>query len=219
MIEIPLKNKSEKHLKILCFGAHCDDIEIGCGGTLLSILENERTTEVNWIVLSSNQTRKREANSSANLFLNGARRKNVEINKFRNGYFPYIGKDIKYYFEKLKNRISPDIIFTHYRNDMHQDHRIVSELTWNTFRNHFILEYEILKYDGDLGAPIVFVPLEQKLYMKKIKIILGAFKSQSEKDWFNEENFLSIMRIRGMECHSITKYAEAFYCRKILLGI
>jgi len=206
-------------MKILCLGAHCDDIEIGCGGTLLRILENNRNSEVHWVVLSSDLQRGKEARSSANIFLNNARRKKIDVNKFRNGYFPYIGAEIKDYFEDIKESISPDMIFTHYRDDLHQDHRTVSELTWNTFRNHLILEYEIPKYDGDFGIPNCFVPLELSICRKKIKNTLESFKTQSDKHWFKEDLFISIMRIRGMECASPTNYAEAFYCRKMFLEI
>ena len=219
MLNFQLNNKSGKTIKILCLGAHCDDIEIGCGGTLLRILENNRNSEVHWVVLSSDLQRGKEARSSANIFLNNARRKKIDVNKFRNGYFPYIGAEIKDYFEDIKESISPDMIFTHYRDDLHQDHRTVSELTWNTFRNHLILEYEIPKYDGDFGIPNCFVPLELSICRKKIKNTLESFKTQSDKHWFKEDLFISIMRIRGMECASPTNYAEAFYCRKMFLEI
>jgi len=217
MLKFELNNKSGKALKILCLGAHCDDIEIGCGGTLLSILENNKNSEVHWIVLSSDQQRGKEARSSANIFLNNTLRKKIDVNKFRNGYFPYIGTEIKDYFEEIKERISPDVIFTHYRYDLHQDHRTVSELTWNTFRNNLIFEYEIPKYDGDIGSPNCYVPLELNVCHNKIKNILASFTTQSEKHWLKEELLLSIMRIRGMECVSPTNYAEAFYCRKMVL--
>jgi LmbE family N-acetylglucosaminyl deacetylase len=217
MLGMELYKSSGKNLKVLCLGAHCDDIEIGCGGTLLSLLENHRNTEVYWVVFSSDFHRAKEARSSANIFLSHAGRKIIKINKYRNGYFPYIGGEIKNYFEEIKGEISPDIIFTHYRKDLHQDHRIISELTWNTFRNNFILEYEIPKYDGDFGTPNCYVPLELNLCRNKIKYILLSFTSQSKKHWFKKDLFISIMRIRGMECASSTNYAEAFYCRKMVL--
>ena len=206
-------------IKILCLGAHSDDIEIGCGGTLLSLLEKYKGTEVLWVAFSSDPAREVEARSSANIFLKNAVMKMIEINKFRNGFFPYFGGEIKDFFELLKDRFSPDLIFTHYRMDLHQDHRTVSDLTWNTFRNHFILEYEIPKYDGDFGTPNFFVPLEPSICHHKIKSILESFRTQSEKHWFTEDLLMSIMRIRGMECASSTKYAEAFYCRKNLLDL
>jgi len=219
MIGFKLNNISDNNLKILCIGAHCDDIEIGCGGTLLSILRENIHTEIHWVVCSSGRRREKEARSSAGLFLKQAEKKKIEIKNFRNGYFPYIGDKLKNYLENIKTKTFPDLIFTHYRNDLHQDHRIISELTWNTFRNHLILEYEIPKYDGDFGNPNCFVSISETIRNQKISNILGSFKTQSDKHWFKKELFLSIMRIRGMECCSETEYAEAFYCRKVLLGI
>jgi len=206
-------------IKVLCLGAHSDDIEIGCGGTLLGLLEKYKDTEVHWAVFSSDSAREVEARLSANIFLKNSVIKTVQINKFRNGFFPYIGGEIKEYFELLKDTYSPDLIFTHYRMDLHQDHRTISDLTWNTFRNHFILEYEIPKYDGDLGTPNFFVPIDPHICFHKIKSILASFKTQGDKHWFTEELLLSILRIRGMECVSSTKYAEAFYCRKNLIDL
>jgi LmbE family N-acetylglucosaminyl deacetylase len=211
--------KNGQNLKILCLGSHCDDIEIGCGGTLLSILDAYKNSEVFWVVFSSDPRREEEARASAKKFLKHAGNSTIMIEKFRNGYFPYIGGEIKDYFEALKDRISPDVILTHYRMDLHQDHRTISDLTWNTFRHHFILEYEIPKYDGDFGAPNFFVPLESSICRHKVKTILKTFRTQGDKHWFTEEILLSLLRIRGMECGSPTDYAEAFYCRKILFEL
>jgi LmbE family N-acetylglucosaminyl deacetylase len=219
MLGLRINKKDDQGIKILCLGAHCDDIEIGCGGTLLKILETHDNVEVRWIVFSSDGQREEEARKSADFFIRNAANRAVSIEKFRNGYFPCQGGDIKDYFETMKEKFSPDIIFTHYRLDLHQDHKKISELTWNTFRNHVILEYEIPKYDGDFGIPNCFVPLELSLCHRKIKSILESFKSQSDKQWFKEDLFISIMRIRGMECASSTNYAEAFYCRKFFLEI
>jgi LmbE family N-acetylglucosaminyl deacetylase len=205
--------------RLLCLGAHCDDIEIGCGGTLLNILQKYPNIEVRWIVFSSDIHREEEARSSANDFLKQAKKKTILINNFRNGFFPYVGADIKDYFEKIKNIYIPDLIFTHYRQDLHQDHRMISELSWNTFRNHFILEYEIPKYDGDFGVPNVFVPLKHQICVDKINKISSYFKTQKNKHWFTEELFFSTLRVRGMECSSNTRYAEAFYCRKMSLEL
>jgi LmbE family N-acetylglucosaminyl deacetylase len=203
--------------KILCLGAHCDDIEIGCGGTILKVLRANPDTIVYWVALSSDALRAEEARRSAGMFLNGVRTKKVIVKEFRNSFFPYIGLEIKEYFEKLKLEFHPDLIFTHYRNDLHQDHRLVSELTWNSFRDHFILEYEIPKYDGDLGSPNLFVHLEPSIVRDKIDYILQSFKSQKEKQWFDEDTFRAVLRVRGLESNSATKYSEAFYCRKIVL--
>ncbi len=206
-------------MKILCLGSHCDDIEIGCGGTLLSILKKFKDTSVYWVIFSSDALREKEARSSADIFLKQAGSKTIKIEKFRNGFFPYNGGEIKDYFEDLKEKFIPDLIFTHYRKDLHQDHRTISELTWNTFRNHFILEYEIPKYDGDFGSPNLFVNLEPSICNCKINVILDSYKTQREKHWFTEELLLALLRIRGMECASSTSYAEGFYSRKSLISL
>jgi LmbE family N-acetylglucosaminyl deacetylase len=203
--------------KILVLGAHADDIEIGCGGTILRLLEeNPAATEIYWIVFGARGERKTEAVESANRFLANARRKEIVVKDFRDGYFPYIGAEIKDFFEELKRRFLPDLILTHYRKDLHQDHRLVSELTWNTFRNHLILEYEIVKYDGDLGVPNFFVQLAEPIARKKIQTIMDCFKSQKDKSWFTDDTFSSILRLRGVECNAPGRYAEAYYCRKVV---
>ena len=202
--------------KILALGAHADDIEIGCGGTILRFLDENPATEVVWVVLGASGQRRTEAVESAHLFLANARRKEVVVKEFRDGYFPYVGTEIKDFFEDLKRKYVPDLILTHYRNDLHQDHRLVSELTWNTFRNHLILEYEIVKYDADLGAPNFFVHLTESIARKKIQTIVGCFNSQRDKSWFTEDVFSSILRLRGVESNAPDKYAEAYYCRKIV---
>jgi len=201
---------------VLCLGAHPDDIEIGCGGTICRLIEELSVPKFCWIVFSGNKTRSIEAQKSANTFLDKVNDKSILIKDFRESYFPFVGDRIKDFFEEIKKEVSPDIVFTHYRGDAHQDHRIISELTWNTFRNHFILEYEILKYDGDLSTPNWYALLDEKQVRKKIENILSIFKSQSGKNWFSEETFRSILRIRGVESQSTSNYAEAFYCRKIV---
>jgi LmbE family N-acetylglucosaminyl deacetylase len=202
--------------RILCLGAHCDDIEIGCGGTILKFLNRYHDVKVDWIVFSSNAQRADEAYNSAYCFLAEAKFKNIVIKRFRDGFLPFKGSVIKNYFEKLKSDITPDLIFTHYRHDLHQDHRFISELTWNTFRDHCIFEYEIPKYDGDLGSPNFFVHLDEPTVQSKVQSILENFKSQTSKKWFGEDTFFSILRIRGMESNAPSKYAEGFYCRKIV---
>jgi LmbE family N-acetylglucosaminyl deacetylase len=201
---------------ILCLGAHCDDIEIGCGGSILKFCREQKYLNVHWVVFSSDDRREKEALRSAGVFLKGIRRKQVEIHQFRNSFFPYQGVEIKEHFEKLKLEISPDLIFTHYRNDLHQDHRLISELTWNTFRDHLILEYEIPKYDGDMGSPNFFVDLCEEICATKIKNIINIFKSQKDKRWFTKDTFFSLLRIRGIESNAFGKYAEGFYCRKLI---
>ena len=202
--------------RLLCLGAHSDDIEIGCGGTVLRWLQEDPSLEVYWVVLSSNAERKKEATKSAELFLKGARKKTIVVESFRDGFFPYQGAEIKEYFETFKE-FSPDLILTHFRNDRHQDHRLVSDLAWNTFRRDLILEYEIPKYDGDLGQPNLFVPLSEAVCRKKIRHILDVFQTQRVKDWLTEDTLRAILRLRGVECHAPQKWAEAFYCRKMIL--
>jgi len=202
---------------ILCIGAHSDDIEIGCGGTLRKLLSNSPNVEVSWVVLSATGIREDEAQASAEYFLGEIARKKISLMKFRNGYFPYVGADIKDYFESLKKEVSPSLILTHYRQDLHQDHRVVSELTWNTFRDHLILEYEIPKYDGDLGNPNVFSLLLESQVDEKARALNRFFRTQNDKQWFSESTFKGLCRIRGVECNSPTGFAEAFYGRKVVL--
>ena len=202
--------------RILCLGAHSDDIEIGAGGALLRLLEDHPHLEIIWIVFSGDSVRKEEAVGSANAFLKNAKKRHIETHEFRDGFFPYSGDEIKSVFESLKQRFSPDIVFTHFLRDRHQDHRIISELTWNTFRNHLILEYEIPKYEGDLGHPNFFLSLEEKHCSRKTSLLMNHFNSQLGKSWFSEETFRSLLRIRGIESNSPSGYAEAFHCRKFL---
>lgn len=203
---------------VLCLGAHCDDIEIGCGGTLLTLAQQGRLAGVTWVVVGSDPRREREALRSADSLLGGVAKRDVTVRTFRDGFLPYQAAQVKEYFEELKARVSPSVIFTHQRNDAHQDHRLISELTWNTFRDHLILEYEIPKYDGDLGSPNVFVELDEAVTRRKIEHILEHFESQRNKRWFGEDVFRSILRIRGMECNAASGLAEAFYCRKLPLA-
>jgi LmbE family N-acetylglucosaminyl deacetylase len=203
---------------LLCLGAHCDDIEIGCGATILRLVEENPNLNVHWVVLSSSVVRAREARRSADLFLYNCTNRSVVVKEFRNGYFPHVGAQIKDYFEELKKVVNPDLILTHYAQDLHQDHRVTAELTWNTFRNHFILEYEIPKYDGGMGAPNSFIPARLDHCESKVKYMLDCFGSESNKHWFTRDTFMGLMRLRGVECNSPSGHAEAFYCRKTVLG-
>jgi len=202
-------------LTVLCLGAHADDIEIGCGGTLLLLAGRPRVT-VHWVVFSGAGVREREARRSAARVLRGARARHVRVERFRDGFFPYDGAAVKEVFEDLKASVNPDVVFTHAGHDAHQDHRLVSELTWNTFRDHYILEYEVAKYDGDLGRPNVFVPLPAAVRRRKLRLLLSGFPSQRRKRWFTAATFDGLMRLRGVECAAPEGYAEAFYGRKVL---
>jgi LmbE family N-acetylglucosaminyl deacetylase len=200
--------------RVCCLGAHSDDIEIGCGGTILKLIDTYPNLGIHWIVFSANRERAAEALASARAFLEPVQDKRIVVQDFKDSFFPYAGAEIKAYFETLKREVSPDLIFTHYRHDLHQDHRLLCELTWNTFRDHLILEYEIPKYDGDLGVPNFFVHLDQTTCRRKIGLILEHFKTQLNQHWFTEETFLALLRLRGVESNAPGNYAEAFYCRK-----
>jgi LmbE family N-acetylglucosaminyl deacetylase len=216
MMHVKLNAKAGQGLTILCMGAHSDDIEIGCGGTILGLAEQYPDCQFHWVVFSAIGARKTEALCAAKSFA-GSRLKGPLLMEFQDGFMPYVGSEVKAIFETELKKISPDLIFTHNGNDAHQDHRLIAELTWNTFRNNLILEYEIPKYDGDLGRPGIFVPLERKICEKKVGYLMDAFQSQTTKHWFQPETFLSLLRLRGMECAADSGYAEAFYCRKLVM--
>jgi LmbE family N-acetylglucosaminyl deacetylase len=209
----------KKPFKLLCLGAHSDDIEIGCGGLILTLLGRHQRVDVDWVVFSAPAVRAKEARRSAGFFLRGARRRRIILRQFRDGLFPFEGARIKTVFEGLKRTSKPDVVLTHYRDDRHQDHRVLSDLAWNTFRDHWILEYEIPKYDGDLGTPNCFVPLDQATCALKIKCLEETFGSQRDKHWFSPETFMGLMPLRGMECRAPHGYAEAFYSRKFALNL
>ena len=219
MLTLNLLQNATARLKVLCLGCHSDDIEIGCGGTILQWLSSYKNLEIVWVIFSSGGSeREKEARASAALFLEQAKKREVMIKDFRDSFFPFDGKNIKTVFEDELKKTSPDVILTHNGMDAHQDHRQIAELTWNTFRDHLILEYEIPKYDGDMGRPNVFVPLNAEASKKKVSYLMEAFQSQRGKRWFQEDTFLSLMRLRGMEGDAPTRHAEAFHCRKVLLA-
>jgi LmbE family N-acetylglucosaminyl deacetylase len=205
----------ESGRRLLAIGCHADDIEIGVGGTLLTLREQHPELEVTWVVLSAPAEREEEARVSAEAFFGD--RATLVVRSFRESFFPYVGGEVKEFFEELRREVEPDLVFTHAGADLHQDHRLVAELTWNTFRDHLILEYEIPKYDGDLGAPNVFVPLSEQIVARKVRLLLEHFPSQRHKHWFTEDLFRATMRLRGVEANSPTGFAEAFRCRKLVL--
>ncbi|HSS95394.1 MAG TPA: PIG-L deacetylase family protein [Terriglobales bacterium] len=205
-------------LKVLCIGCHSDDIEIGCGGAVMQLLSRNPNLEFSWMVFSSGGSeRETEARKSADLFLKKAAKKDLIVKNFRDSFFPFEGEVIKSVFEKELKHKAPDVVFTQNRKDAHQDHRLIAELTWNTFRNHLVFEYEIPKYDGDMGQPNFFVPLDKSIYEDKVSFLMEAFATQRNKQWFTPEIFMALMRLRGMECNAPTGYAEAFYTRKLVL--
>lgn len=203
---------------VLCLGAHADDIEIGCGGTILRWSKQNPDLKFHWVVFAARGGRRGEAEGSANAFLAGSPDPAVTLHSFRDSFFPSDFEDIKNTFETLKHDVAPDVILTHYGSDRHQDHRIVSELTWNTFRHHLILEYEIPKYDGDLGQPNAFVPLDEATCERKIDLLYEHFPTQAGRSWFDRDTFRGLMRIRGIECAAPHRFAEAFYARKLQLA-
>jgi LmbE family N-acetylglucosaminyl deacetylase len=216
MITLSINKKEASPLRILLLGAHSDDIEIGCGGTVLRLAEQHPDCEFYWAVFSAVGVREGEARRAAELF-GDIHVKKLILKSFHDGFMPFVGAEIKQVFEAELKQLEPDLVFTHKGRDAHQDHRLISELTWNTFRNHLILEYEIPKYDGDMGCPNVFVPLETVHCQTKVAHIMESFESQHSKRWFKRETFLSMMRLRGMECNAPSEYAEGFCCRKVVL--
>lgn len=215
-MKLSLSGKDGDQAVVLCLGAHSDDIEIGCGGTLLYLKSILPRLRFHWVVFSASGPRGQEATKAAELFTAGCD-KEVVLKDYRDGYLPYSGGEVKDFFEEMKSRVNPDLIFTPWHRDAHQDHRLLAELTWNTFRNHLILEYEIPKYDGDMGRPNLFVPLEAPLCERKIDYLIEVFESQRVKPWFDRQIFLGLMRIRGMESNSPSGYAEAFHARKVVV--
>ena len=216
MLSLVLPPERRGPLRLLCLGAHADDIEIGCGGTVLRLAAETRDLVVRWVVFSGTGPREVEARDSAASFLENIAEKQVDVLQFRDGYFPFQGADIKDCFEAIKCEFDPSLVLTHWQGDAHQDHRLVAELTRNTFRDHLILEYEIPKYDGDLGNPNFFVPLTQAQFRRKVETIGQHFSSQRGRSWFSDDTFLAMARLRGIGCNASEGLAEAFYVRKIV---
>jgi len=218
-MRLGLASIGRRPLRVLCLGAHSDDIEIGCGAALLTLAARRPRPDFRWIVWSAAGQREHEARRGARRFLGKAATEAFRVHALRDGFFPSQFAEIKDAFESLALEFRPDIVFTHARDDRHQDHRVVSDLTWNTFRNQLILEYEIPKWDGDLGRPNFYVPVSQAIARRKVRALLSVFGTQRSKDWFTEETFLGLMRLRGMECRAVGGYAEAFYARKLTLSL
>jgi LmbE family N-acetylglucosaminyl deacetylase len=217
MLGMDLPGHPDEPLRVLALGCHSDDIEIGAGGLLLRLQQARPLLEVHWVVFSAHGARRDEAHASAGDLLDGVDALQVDLHGFRDGYFPYEGAQVKDVFESLKASDAPDLVLTHHRQDLHQDHRLVCELTWNTFRNHLVLEYEIPKFDGDLGRPNVFVSVGEEHCRRKVDVLMRHFGTQRDKHWFTEDLFLGLMRLRGMESRSPTGFAEAFHGRKLLI--
>jgi LmbE family N-acetylglucosaminyl deacetylase len=203
---------------ILCIGAHCDDIEIGCGGTLASWAQRYPGARFVWAVFAARGPRAEESRTAARALLGPSAAVTFEMHDFRDSYFPAQFAGIKEAVEALRGKVVPDVVLTHCAQDRHQDHRLLSELTWCSFRDHLVLEYEIPKYDGDLAQPNVFVPLSESLTRHKIETLLASFPTQANRDWFTADTFKAVLRLRGIECHSPSGFAEAFHARKLVLA-
>ena len=204
-------------LKVLCLGAHCDDIEIGCAGTLMTLQQRHPGSSFEWVVFTREERRDAETRKAAAQVHEGVAPANVEILDFRMSYLPFEGAKVKDHFETIKRRIEPSVIFTHRLEDRHQDHRLIAELTWNTFRNHLVLEYEIPKYEGDLGHPNLYVPLDAAVAARKVEMLMSCFPSQHSRAWFSRELFEGQLRLRGIECNAPSGCAEAFHVRKAII--
>ena len=204
-------------LSILCLGAHADDIEIGAGGTVLTLLARHPGSQVRWVVFAATATRAAEARASAGAFLADAAAAQVDVHDLRDGFFPAEFAALKQQFEVLKADLQPDLILTHTHADHHQDHRTLAELTAQTFRDHLVLEYEIPKYDPDLGNPNLFVPLDAAVAERKICALMAHFTTQHTRRWFNRETFFGLMRVRGLQAAAPSGLAEGFYGPKLWL--
>jgi len=215
MLEFQLAHPENRPLRLLCVGAHCDDIEIGAGGTVRRLLRDHPGAEVRWVVFSGDDEREAEARAAAADFLADAGESQVDVLKYRESFFPDQWKAIKESYEAIRREFEPDCVLTHHQKDLHQDHRVLGELAWNTFRNHLILEYEIPKYDADLGQPNVFVSISRADAEHKVRAVREHFASQADRAWFDEETFWAVLRLRGLECNAPEKFAEAFHVRKL----
>jgi LmbE family N-acetylglucosaminyl deacetylase len=218
MLDLVGSLPARRSSRILCVGAHCDDIEIGCSGALQVLLQRRRNAVVDWVVLSGTPVRRKEARSAMMRLIRPRQRGVLEFGEFPDGRFPAVYAPIKDFFESLKRLPSPDLVFCHERSDRHQDHRIVNEMVWNTFRDHLVLEYEIPKWDGGIGEPNLYVPVSAVQLRNKVKHLLAAYASQRNRDWFTSETFFALARLRGIECRASSGYAEAFYARKVRLS-
>lgn len=217
MLPFGLTRPKGRKLRVLCLGAHSDDIEIGCGGTLLQLVRGG--AEVHWAVFSGDAARAEEARRSARRFLGRVASERLSLSDFRDGFFPSHFAELKEAMEEIKDRVRPDLVFTHFRDDRHQDHRTLSDLSWNTFRSQVVLEYEIPKWDGDMGQPGAFVPIPPAVARRKVRYLMEVFATQRAKDWFDEALFFGLLRLRGMECRAAGGLAEAFYARKVVLDL
>lgn len=215
MLKLNFGHDLSRPFRLLCLGAHADDLEIGCGATVLRLIDEMPVIAVRWIVFSGAGPRADEARASAEEILGAVPDRRIEIMGFRDSYFPHVGAAIKDAFEALRQDFDPTLVLTHWRHDAHQDHRVIAELTQNTFRNHLILQYEIPKYDPDLGNPNFLVPMSRSIMDRKLDLIRRHFPSQDNRAWFSDETFMSLARLRGIACNASEGLAEGFYAEKL----
>jgi LmbE family N-acetylglucosaminyl deacetylase len=219
VLELLARARRGRRLNVLCLGAHCDDIEIGCGGTLLALQQRTRAVTIHWAVLSGTPRRRLESESAMRQLIAASRRGELRMGDFADGRLPAAYGEVKDYIEALKRELPrPDVIFCHERDDRHQDHRLVNEMVWNTWRDQLVLEYEIPKWDGGLGQPNVYVPVSGRQARRKLRVLQVAYRTQAERDWFTDGTFQAMLRLRGVECRSGSGLAEAFHGRKLLVG-
>ena len=216
MLALALPTPPDRALRVLCLGAHCDDIEIGCGATLMR-LTLERPVEVDCVTFCAPPQRAAESRAALSQMLRAAHALRLRFESLPDGYLPAHWAEAKQMMESLKALPAPDLVLTHERDDLHQDHRVVNELTWNTFRDHLILEYEVPKFDGGLGQPQVYAPIPSALAERKAQLLVEHHASQRPKHWFGADTFLALMRLRGLECRAPEGYAEAFHAHKLVV--
>jgi LmbE family N-acetylglucosaminyl deacetylase len=218
MIDLSLRPGSAP-LRVLCLGAHSDDIEIGCGGTVMQWLRDGAALDVTWVVCSAPDTRRTEATRSAQALLRGAARRRIVIGDLEDSHFPSQMRELKAFCRQIRDEDKADVVFTHHVDDLHQDHRALAEVTWQTWRDHLVLEYEIPKFEGDLGRPNAFVPLEGSVARRKVDHLMRHFGTQRSKDWFRASTFEALMALRGIECRAADGMAEAFHARKVRISV
>ncbi len=215
MLDLAFDRRTQRTLSILCVGAHCDDIEIGCGATLRVLQGRGQRLMIDWVVLSGSGERRKETQRAMRLLVRPRCRGELRFGDFPDGRFPAAYAEIKRFCESLKDRPNPDLILCHERQDRHQDHRVVNEMVWSTFRDHMVLEYEIPKWDGGLGQPNVYVPVAATDAASKVDALMKSYASQTDKHWYTRDTFMALLRLRGLECRSPSGYAEAFHGRKL----
>ena len=203
----------DEPLRVVCLGAHADDIEIGAGGTILRLLDERPNTHVTHVVFSADAIRADEARAAARQLL-AAAEADIHVLGHRDGFFPFEAADIKGFAQAALEGVRPHLVLTHRRDDAHQDHRVIADLAWQTFRGATIAAYEIPKWDGDLDRPNAYVALDDATITRKLALLADHFPTQQAKGWYDDETFRGLARVRGVEAG--VRYAEAFHCTKLV---